>query len=110
MAYTGPGMSYFARYENRLAGAQAKSLITNLKIKIPIYDIDPLILVIVEVARAAVLARELENAHRAICILGRQLAIVRFAAEFDVLTESVVLGGDDEALKQVFSLHLLYPL
>jgi len=41
-----------ARYENGLTGPHAKSLITNLKFKLAINDVDPLILVVVEVAVA----------------------------------------------------------
>jgi hypothetical protein len=81
-----------ARYENGLTGPHAKSLIANLKLKLAINDVDPLILVVVEVARPAGKAVELENTHRAIGVLCGHLAIDRFAAraaESDVLAEEM---------------------
>src|SRR2546422_3895374 len=65
-AYVGPHVRNLARYENGLTGPHAKSLIANLKLKLAINDVDPLILVVVEVARPAGKAVELENTHRAI--------------------------------------------
>ena len=76
-------MRNFARHENGLTGSHAKSLIANLKFKLAINDVNPLILVVVEVARPAASAGELENTHRAVCVLCGHLAIIRFAAEFD---------------------------
>jgi hypothetical protein len=96
-----------ARYENGLTGPHAKSLITNLKFKLAINDLDPLILVVVEVARPTASAGELENTHRAVCVLCGHLTIIRFAAEFDTLIESVFPCGDAEAQKHLLALHFL---
>ena len=52
-AHAGPHVRNLARYENGLTGTHAKSLITNLKLKLAINDVDPLILVVVQVARIA---------------------------------------------------------
>src|SRR5918993_5560714 len=55
-------------------------------------------------------ASELEDAHRAIGVLARDLAIIRFAArapESDRLIESVLSGGDAEADKHFVTSHFL---
>src|ERR1700730_7143431 len=106
-AHAGPHVRNLAWYENGLTGTHAKSLITNVKFKLAINDVDPLILVVVQVARPATCARELENTHRAICVLCRHLTIIRFVAEFDVLTESVFPRGNAEAQKHLLTLHFL---
>src|ERR1700680_4214313 len=105
--HAGPHVGNLARYENGLTGPHAKSLITNLKFKLAINNVDPLILVVVEVARPTASAGELENTHRAICILCRYLTIMRFAAEFDVLIVSVLPCGDAEAREHLLTLHVL---
>src|SRR3981189_2875900 len=76
-AHAGPHVRNLARYENGLTGPPAKSLITNLNWKLPINGVDPLILVVVEVARPAASAGEFENAHCAIGVPCRDLTIVR---------------------------------
>ena len=68
-AHAGPHVGNLARNENGFTGAHAKSLIANLKIELAIDDVDPLILVVVQVARPAASAGEFENAHRAIGVL-----------------------------------------
>src|SRR5260370_1892803 len=88
-AHAGPHVRNLARYENGLTGPHAISLITNLKLKLAINDVDPLILVVVEVARPTASAVKLENTHCAICVLCRHLTIIRFAAELILPTESV---------------------
>src|ERR1700682_4129348 len=70
-AHRSPTVDNFARQENGLTGAPAKLLIANLKIKLTNNDVIPLILVVVQVARPAAPAGELENTHRAICVLCR---------------------------------------
>src|ERR1700682_3880144 len=106
-AHAGPHVRNLARYENGLTGPHAKSPITNLKLKLAINDVDPLILVVVEVARPAASAGEFENAHCAIGVPCRDLTIVRFAAELDSLLESVFPRADAEAQKHLLTLHFL---
>jgi hypothetical protein len=106
-AHASPHVRNLARYENGLTGPHAKSLITNLKFKLAINDLDPLILVVVEVARPTASAGELENTHRAVRVLCGHLTIIRFAAEFDMLIESVFPCGDAEAQKHLLALHFL---
>ena len=110
VAHRGSYVGNVARNENAFAGAHAKSLLANLKFKLTINDVDPLILVIVEAARSTAFAGELENTHRATCVLCRDLTVIRFAVEFDVLTESVVSRGDAEANEQLLTLHFLCSL
>src|ERR1700676_3636098 len=106
-AHAGPHVGNLARNENGLTGAHAKSLITNLKFKLAIDDVDPLILAVVEVARPAASAGEFENAHCAIRVPCRDLTIMRFAAELDSLIESVFPRADAEAQKHLLTLHFL---
>lgn len=56
---------------------------------------DPLILMVMDLKWPAAGARELETAHRAIDVLARHLAIVRFsvAAGKDRFNEQIKLGG-----------------
>src|SRR3984957_3491970 len=107
-AHGGPHVRNLARYENGLTGPHAKSLITNLKFKLAINDVDPLILVVVEAARPTAPAGELKNTHRGDCVPCGHLTIVRFAAEFDTLIESVCPCGDAEAHKHLLILHFLW--
>src|ERR1700724_2541819 len=67
-AHAGPHVRNLARYENGLTGPHAKSFVTNLKFILAIEDLDPLILVVVEVARPPPPAGELKNTHRAVCV------------------------------------------
>src|ERR1700676_4395466 len=106
-AHASPHVRNLARHENGLTGSHAKSLITNLKVKLAINDVDPLTLVGGEGGRPPPSAGELENTHRAVCVLCGHLTIIRFAAEFDVLTESVFPSGDAEAQKHFLTLHFL---
>src|SRR4051794_29571142 len=66
VAHTGPHMGHLARQEDALPGTHAKLLLANVKLKLPIHDVDPLILVVMAVARAAAVAGELEHTHRAL--------------------------------------------
>src|SRR6202795_4355155 len=106
-AHAGPHVRNLARYENGLTGPHAKSLITNLKFKLAIDDVDPFILVVVEVARPTAPAGEFKNTHRAVCVPSAHLTIIRFAPEFDTLIESVFPCGDVEAHKHLLILHFL---
>src|SRR2546427_11387372 len=77
-AHAGPHVRSLAGYENGLTGARVKSLTANLKLKLAIDDVDPLILVVVEVARPRPHhAGELEHTHCTLCILCRHLTITR---------------------------------
>ena len=81
--------------------------VTNLKIKLTVNDIDPLILVVMEMARPAGSARGLENTHRAVCVLCRHFAINWSVAEFGLLAKTVVPRGHVEARKHLFIFHFL---
>src|SRR4051794_23498652 len=72
-----PHVGNFAREKNARAGAQAKPLITHAKFKFAIKNVDPLILVVMEVFWPATRAGEFENSERATCILSRYFAVIR---------------------------------
>jgi hypothetical protein len=76
---------------------EVESFVAHVKLKLALNDVDPLILIVMQMGRAAAGASELENTHRAIGVPTGYLTIVRFAArptEFDLLIESVFSGGD----------------
>src|SRR5438874_2597136 len=105
-AHAPPDMGDFARDENTLAGAQVKLLLADVEFKLAIDDVDPLILIVVEMLRSPGVAVEFENTHRAVGVLRRDLAIDRLpfgAAELDVLAESVIPRGDAEAHEHFFA-------
>src|ERR1700677_1425832 len=107
VAHTGPHVGHFAWKENALGGADARARIANLKIKLAIQDVYPFILLVVEMARPPAIARKLEYTHRTICVPGRPLSIIRFAADFDMLTESVVPRCNAESHKHLVTPHFL---
>src|SRR6476646_6304437 len=98
-------MRGLARDENAFTGGQAQWFSANHKMNLTINDVDPFILLLVQVARPAACAGKLENAHRALCVVRRDLAIIPFATESDMLAESVVPCGDAEARKHFLILH-----
>jgi len=109
LAHAGPHVRNLARDEDGFARAGAKLLFANGKLEFAFEDVYPLILVVVEMARAAASAGELENAQCAICVPGRHLTIIRLASEFDWLIKPVFSRGDTKTQKHLFTRHLLRP-
>src|ERR1051326_1646191 len=105
IAREGPDMRDVARQKDRLARAGVKSPIANLKYPLAVDDVNPLILVVVDVTRPS--ACELERAHRAVRILCRSLAIQRLASELDLFIEAVASCRDIETGKYFLILHPL---
>ena len=101
-----PGVSDLARDVNGLSGVDAESLLIELEIELALEEVDPLVLFMMEVARAATCARELEDAHGTIGVVGRDLAVARFAAaQLDVLAEAIFSRGDAETGKHFLTCH-----
>ena len=80
---------------------------THFEVKFACNNVNPLVLLMVQVARTSAGAGELEYTHRAVCVLGRYLAIVWFAGEFDVLIQPVFACGDAEAYEHFLTRHNL---
>src|SRR5262249_15466863 len=108
--HAAPHVRNFARQKNTFTGTEVESFVAHVKFKLAFNDVDPLILIVMQMGRAAAGARELENAQRASGVLARYLAIVGFAAgppDLDVLFESFFSGADGEAEKLSLGLLLL---
>jgi DNA-binding transcriptional MerR regulator len=79
--HAAPYVRNFARHKNAFTGTEVGPFVAHVKLKLARNDIDPLILIVMQMGRSAAGASELEDAHRAIGVLARYLAIIRFAEE-----------------------------
>ena len=109
-AYAAPHVRNIPRHKNAFTRTEVEAFVAYVKLEFALHDVDPFILIVMQMGRPAAGARELEHAHRAIGVLVRYFAIVWLAArspECDLLVESIFSGGDAEADKHFLGLHLL---
>lgn len=103
-----PHVRNFARHKNTFAGSELEPFFANVHFKLAFNDVDPLILIVMDMRRSAAESGEFENAHRAVRVLARYFAIVRFAArpaELGRLVESVFAGSDAETGEYFLAFH-----
>ena len=102
-----PDVRCCAGDEDGLAGASAEALFADFEIHLAVDDVDPFVLVMVQVAGPA--GGELEDSHGAMGVLAGHLAIDGGPAEVDGLIEAVLSRGDGEAGKHFAARHFLSP-
>ena len=97
-----PQMPDFSRNEYRLTRAGAKFPVANLEIERAGYDVDPLVLLVVEVTWPDVSPTKLEHAQRATGVAAGEFAGDWLLPKRDVLIEAVLSSRHTETHEHLF--------